>query len=113
MGPTPSLYGQTPLANWRRRILILLAGAVVIAGGFFGVKWWWAEWTARQAEADLHVAIAEVAAAEPNGWQLEDLERQREKIPAQRVCELGDQFEFWSWNPKHRAQAPIPPPRAD
>jgi hypothetical protein len=61
--------------------LLLLAGAVVIAGSYFGVKWSWGEWTARQAEADLQVAIAEVAAAEPNGWQLEELERQREKIP--------------------------------
>jgi hypothetical protein len=61
--------------------VILLASAVVIAGGYFGVKWSWAEWTAQQAEADLHVAIAEVDAAEPNGWQWQDLEWQREKIP--------------------------------
>jgi hypothetical protein len=88
MGPTPPLSGQNPVAKWRRRILILLAGAVVIAGGYFGVKWSWAEWTARQAEADLHLAIAEVSAAEPNGWQLEDLQRQREKIPDEQNSAL-------------------------
>jgi hypothetical protein len=88
MGPTPSLSGQNSLGKWCRRILILLAGAMVIAGGYFGVKWSWAEWTARQAEADLHVAIAEVDAAEPNGWQWEDLERQREKIPDEQNSAL-------------------------
>jgi hypothetical protein len=36
---------------------------------------------AKRAETDLEAAIAEVDAAEPNGWQWEDLERQREKVP--------------------------------
>jgi hypothetical protein len=36
---------------------------------------------AQEAAADLQAAIAEVDRAEPDGWQMEDIERRREKIP--------------------------------
>src|ERR1043166_5113316 len=65
-----------------RKLMLALAGAGIVGvAGYFGVTWLLAQRVLRQAEADLAAAIAELDAAEPDGWRWEDLERQRERVP--------------------------------
>jgi hypothetical protein len=63
-----------------RLVVALVAALVAVALGWFSYRAISRELVARQAEADLQTALAEVDAAEPQGWQWSDLEAQREKI---------------------------------
>lgn len=79
--PIASFAQQSPRRRKRVRLVIgILALLVAVALGWFSYRAISRELAARQAESDLHAALAEVDTAEPNGWQWSDLEAQREKI---------------------------------
>jgi hypothetical protein len=88
--------------NRARRALAVLVALVVIASGVFSYLYFSGTLALRLAEADLQAALAEVNTAEPNGWQWEDLEAQRAKIPddqngARIVVETAKLFPEEKW----------------
>src|SRR2546425_10180374 len=67
----------TKRGRWRKRLFYCLAGIFFLVAGYF-VAYLIA---LTNAKRDLHAAIAEVDTAEPDGWQLENLEARRPPVP--------------------------------
>jgi hypothetical protein len=72
---------QSPHRSKRVRLVLGTIVAIgVVAVGVFAYRGVSGALALRHAESDLQAALAEVDAAEPDGWQWSDLEAQREKI---------------------------------
>lgn len=70
-----------PRRTWRTAVIFGLIAPAGLAGLTFLGLYLAGEWRVRQAEAELQETIASIDAAEPNGWRLDDLERQRKPVP--------------------------------
>jgi hypothetical protein len=68
---------MTKPRRWRKWLVYALIAVLVMIGVYFGAYFV----ALLSARNDLHAAIAEVDAAEPDGWQLEDLESRRPVVP--------------------------------
>jgi hypothetical protein len=71
---------MTKAKRWRKLLTYAAIAVLLLAATYFGA-YLIALFSAR---SDLHAAIAEVDAAEPGGWQLEDLESRRATVPENR-----------------------------
>jgi hypothetical protein len=80
MEPTPlSEAAKAPRRRrrWRKLLMVFAFGIIVLVGGYFAAY----GIALARSGSDLRAAIAEVDAAEPGGWQLEDLEARRPQVP--------------------------------
>ncbi len=71
-------------SRWRLVILLGLVSGAITAALLIGIQRYreaQEKAVVDEALADLRAAIAEVDRAEPGGWQMEDIERQRQKVP--------------------------------
>jgi hypothetical protein len=71
-------------SRWRIVIRLATVGCAITVGLLVWIHFHQEAESKRvvdQAVADLQAALAEVDQAEPGGWHMEDIERQREKVP--------------------------------